>query len=292
MTGYLADDSVPRTDVSHSPSPTSQGPLDKKRIRIQHLQAAKEQGVKISMLTAYDALTASIFDQAGIDMILVGDSLGNVVLGYSSTLPVTIEDMERATSSVARASKRAFIVADLPFGSYEASPAHALTNAVRLLKAGANAVKLEGGAQRAETVKLLTEAGIPVVAHLGYTPQSENALGGPRVQGRGEGAQVLAHDAHALADAGAFAVVFEMVPEPIATQLSQELSIITIGIGAGPHTDGQVLVWSDMAGMTSWSPSFARRFAQIGQELHSATQSYISCVRDGSFPSPENYRTN
>ena len=130
------------------------------------------------------------------------------------------------------------------------------------------------------------------MAHLGYTPQSENALGGPRVQGRGEGAQILAHDAHALADAGAFAVVFEMVPEPIATQLSQKLSIITIGIGAGPHTDGQVLVWSDMAGMTSWSPSFARRFAQIGQELHSATQSYISCVRDGSFPSTENYRTN
>ena len=152
MTGYLADDSVPRTDASPSPSQASQGPLDKKRIRIQHLQAAKEQGVKISMLTAYDALTASIFDQAGIDMILVGDSLGNVVLGYSSTLPVTIEDMERATSSVARASKRAFIVADLPFGSYEASPAHALTNAVRLMKAGAHAVKLEGGAQRAETV--------------------------------------------------------------------------------------------------------------------------------------------
>ena len=292
MTGYLADDSAPHVDASHSPSPTSQGPLDKKRIRIQHLQAAKEQGVKISMLTAYDALTASIFDQAGIDMILVGDSLGNVVLGYSSTLPVTIEDMERATSSVARASKRAFIVADLPFGSYEASPAHALTNAVRLMKAGAHAVKLEGGAQRADTVKLLTEAGIPVVAHLGYTPQSENALGGPRVQGRGEGAQILARDTHALADAGAFAVVFEMVPEPIATQLSQELSIITIGIGAGPHTDGQVLVWSDMAGMTSWSPSFARRFAQLGQELHCATQSYTSCVRDGSFPSSENYRTN
>ena len=291
MTGYLADDSTASASLpSLSPQP-ERGPLDKKRIRIQHLQAAKEQGVKISMLTAYDALTASIFDRAGIDMILVGDSLGNVVLGYSSTLPVTLDDMERATAAVARAASRALIVADLPFGAYEASPEQAFTSAARLMKAGAHAVKLEGGAARAETVTVLTGAGIPVVAHLGYTPQSENSLGGPRMQGRGEGAKKLMEDARALEAAGAFAVVFEMVPESVATQLTKELSIITIGIGAGPYTDGQVLVWSDMAGMTSWSPSFARRFAELGRELESAAGSYISAVRSGDFPGSDNYRS-
>lgn len=291
MTGYLADDSAGSTQLPSRTQQPDRGPLEKKRIRIQHLQAAQQEGVKITMLTAYDALTASIFDRAGIDMILVGDSLGNVVLGYSSTLPVSLEDMERATGAVARAATRALIVADLPFGSYEASPEQAVNSAVRLMKAGAHAVKLEGGAQRAETIALLTGAGIPVVAHLGYTPQSENALGGPRMQGRGDGAAHLKADAHALAAAGAFAVVFEMVPEPVATQLSQELSIITIGIGAGPHTDGQVLVWSDMAGMTHWSPSFARRFAEIGEQLESATRDYISAVRTQEFPGADHFRS-
>ena len=219
-------------------------------MRVHHLASAKKDGTKLVMLTAYDAVTARILDAAGTDLLLVGDSIGNVMLGHDSTLPVELDEMVVATRSVARATKRALVVADLPFGTYEAGPEQALASAVRLMKAGANAVKLEGGAPRAASVRALAQAGIPVVGHLGFTPQSVNMLGGFRVQGRGETADVLMADAQALAEAGAVALVLEMVPEPLAALVTESLTIPTIGIGAGAHCDGQVLVWTDMAGMT------------------------------------------
>jgi len=261
-------------------------------VRVQHIARAKAEGIPLTMLTAYDALTAPILEAAGVDMLLIGDSLGNVILGHSSTLPVTLEDMERATAAVARSTSRAMIVADLPFGAYEDSPEHAFASAARLMKAGAHAVKLEGGEARAHIIAALTAAGIPVCAHLGYTPQSENTLGGPRMQGRGDGADQLRRDSLAIQEAGAFAVVFEMVPAAIATELTHTLSIATIGIGAGPNTDGQVLVWSDMAGYSDWTPSFVRKFGQLGQALHEAASGYVGSVRERSFPGPENYKND
>ena len=239
-----------------APTSSSASPLfNARRVRIQHIARAKAEGIPLTMLTAYDALTAPILEAAGVDMLLIGDSLGNVILGHSSTLPVTLEDMERATGAVARSTSRAMIVADLPFGTYEDSSEHAFASATRLMKAGAHAVKLEGGEARAHIISALTDAGIPVCAHLGYTPQSENTLGGPRMQGRGDGADQLRRDSLAVQEAGAFAVVFEMVPAAIATELTRTLSIATIGIGAGPNTDGQVLVWSDMAGFSDGTAS-------------------------------------
>lgn len=276
-----------------APASSSNPPLfNARRVRVQHIARAKAEGIPLTMLTAYDALTAPILEAAGVDMLLIGDSLGNVILGHSSTLPVTLEDMERATAAVARSTSRAMIVADLPFGAYEDSPEHAFASAARLMKAGAHAVKLEGGEARAHIIAALTAAGIPVCAHLGYTPQSENALGGPRMQGRGDGADQLRRDSLAVQEAGAFAVVFEMVPAAIATELTHTLSIATIGIGAGPNTDGQVLVWSDMAGYSDWTPSFVRKFGQLGQALHEAASGYVGSVRERSFPGPENYKND
>ena len=276
-----------------APASSSNPPLfNARRVRVQHIARAKAEGIPLTMLTAYDALTAPILEAAGVDMLLIGDSLGNVILGHSSTLPVTLEDMERATAAVARSTSRAMIVADLPFGAYEDSPEHAFASAARLMKAGAHAVKLEGGEARAHIIAALTAAGIPVCAHLGYTPQSENTLGGPRMQGRGDGADQLRRDSLAVQEAGAFAVVFEMVPAAIATELTQTLSIATIGIGAGPNTDGQVLVWSDMAGYSDWTPSFVRKFGQLGQALHEAASGYVGSVRERSFPGPENYKND
>ena len=269
----------------HSPAPISKG-----RVRLPHIAAAKRSGTRLTMLTAYDALTAPLLEAAGVDMLLVGDSLGNVMLGHSSTLPVTVEDMERATASVARSTSRALIVADLPFGSYEDGPAHAFASATRLMKAGAHAVKLEGGAPRAHIIRSLVDAGIPVCAHLGYTPQSENALGGPRMQGRGEAGQAMGADARAVQEAGAFALVLEMVPSTVAARITADLDIPTIGIGAGPDTDGQVLVWSDMAGMSDWTPSFVRRFGELGSALTAAACDYVAAVRDGSFPGEGNFK--
>ena len=262
-----------------------------RRVRIQHIARAKAEGIPLTMLTAYDALTAPILEAAGVDMLLVGDSLGNVILGHRSTLPVTL-DMERATAAVARSTSRAMIVADLPFGTYEDSPEHAFASATRLMKAGAHAVKLEGGESRAHIIEALVTAGIPVCAHLGYTPQSENTLGGPRMQGRGAGADALRRDAEAIEKAGAFAVVFEMVPAGIATELTASLAIPTIGIGAGPNTDGQVLVWSDMAGYSDWTPSFVRQFGQLGAALREAASDYVEAVRERSFPGPDNYKND
>ena len=276
-----------------APASSSNPPLfNARRVRVQHIARAKAEGIPLTMLTAYDALTAPILEAAGVDMLLIGDSLGNVILGHSSTLPVTLEDMERATAAVARSTSRVMIVADLPFGTYEDSPEHAFASATRLMKAGAHAVKLEGGEARAHIIAALTAAGIPVCAHLGYTPQSENTLGGPRMQGRGDGADQLRRDSLAVQEAGAFAVVFEMVPAAIATELTQTLFIATIGIGAGPNTDGQVLVWSDMAGYSDWTPSFVHKFGQLGQALHEAASDYVGSVRERSFPGPENNKND
>ncbi|MFD2792342.1 3-methyl-2-oxobutanoate hydroxymethyltransferase [Promicromonospora vindobonensis] len=263
-----------------------QGP---KRVRVHHLAEAKARGEKLAMLTAYDAVTAAIFDAAGMDILLVGDSIGNVMHGHATTIPVTVDDMIPAARAVARATKRAFVVIDLPFGSYEAGPQQALETAVRIFKeTGADAVKLEGGLRSVPQIRALTSAGIPVVAHLGYTPQSENLLGGPRVQGRGEAAvESLAGDAKAVEDAGAVAVVLEMVPTDVAARITEAARIPTIGIGAGPHCDGQVLVWTDMAGMTGWSPRFARRYAELGAALQQAAQDYVAEVKDSSFPDEE-----
>ena len=276
-----------------APASSSNPPLfNARRVRVQHIARAKAEGIPLTMLTAYDALTAPILEAAGVDMLLIGDSLGNVILGHGSTLPVTLEDMERATAAVARSTSRAMIVADLPFGTYEDPPEHAFASAARLMKAGAHAVKLEGGEARAHIIAALTAAGIPVCAHLGYTPQSENTLGGPRMQGRGDSAEQLRRDSLAVQEAGAFAVVFEMVPASIATELTQTLSIATIGIGAGPNTDGQVLVWSDMAGYSDWTPSFVRKFGQLGAALHEAASDYVGSVRERSFPGPDNYKND
>lgn len=264
------------------------------RVRVHHLREAKERREPLTMLTAYDALCGRIFDEAGIDMLLVGDSIGDNMLGHPSTIPVTVDEMIPAVRAVARSAKRALVIADLPFGSYEASPAQCLATAVRMLKEGfAHAVKFEGGAHLAGHVELCTRSGIPVVGHLGFTPQAENLLGGKRVQGRTHaGAEKLVADAKALQDAGAVAVVLEMVPAPVAARVTEVLAIPTIGIGAGPNVDGQVLVWTDMAGMGSWSPRFAKQFGNVGAELFAATRRYATAVRERHFPGPEHtYQT-
>jgi 3-methyl-2-oxobutanoate hydroxymethyltransferase len=257
-----------------------------KRVRVHHLREAKERGERLTMLTAYDAVTARIFDESGIDMLLVGDSIGNTMHGHTTTLPVTVDDLIPAARAVAGAATRAFVVADLPFGSYEAGPEQALATAVRMMKeTGVAAVKFEGGKRVAAQIRALTDAGIPVVGHLGYTPQSENLLGGPRVQGRGDiAAELLCEDAVAIAEAGAVAVVLEMVPAPVAARVTEILQIPTIGIGAGTECDGQVLVWVDMAGMTDWSPRFAKRFGEVGAALRAAATAYADEVRGGTFP--------
>ncbi|MDR2381080.1 MAG: 3-methyl-2-oxobutanoate hydroxymethyltransferase [Bifidobacteriaceae bacterium] len=258
------------------------------KVRLQHLIQAKQAGEKITMLTAYDKPTAAIFDAAGIDLLLIGDSMGNAVLGYDTTLPVTLDDVVRATRAVAAGARRAMIVADLPFGTYEASPAQCFASAVLLMKAGAQGVKFEGGARVAAQIKLLSESGIPVMAHLGFTPQSVNTLGGNRVQGRDEAsAAALADDALAVQEAGAFALVLELVPAALAAQITAQLTIPTVGIGAGSGTDGQVLVWTDMAGMGDWAPSFVRRFGDVGAALRSAANAYALAVRSATYPDPD-----
>lgn len=265
-------------------------PLDPpRRVRVHHLKDAKARGERISMLTAYDTPTAKIFDTAGIDMLLVGDSYGDNMLGLESTLPVTMDELVTVVRAVARGTKRAMVVADLPFGTYELSPELAFTNAVRMMKEGqAHAVKIEGGTEITPHVQTLTEAGIPVVGHLGFTPQSENMLGGKRIQGREDGAAAkLCEDAVALQAAGAVSIVLEMVPGPVAAQVTEVLEIPTIGIGAGPACDGQVLVWLDLAGMGEWSPSFAKRYLEMGQALKDAADQYAQEVRSGTFPGPE-----
>lgn len=274
------------TQQTPSPEPRA---LDVRRVRTHHLHEAKRRGEKFTMLTSYDALTAAIFDAAGVDTLLVGDSAGNNVLGYSTTLPVTVDELLPLCRAVAGAVQRAFVVADLPFGSYEASPEQAVRTAVRFLKeGGAHAVKLEGGAWFAPHVRAMVQAGVPVVAHLGFTPQSEHALGGYRVQGRGDAAQGLVDDARALEDAGAFCVLMEMVPAEAAAAVDAALRVPTVGIGAGAGTTGQVLVWQDMLGLRRGrTPRFVQQYADLHGVVSEAVGRYVDDVRSGGFPGPE-----
>jgi 3-methyl-2-oxobutanoate hydroxymethyltransferase len=258
------------------------------RVTVRDIAAAKARGEKWPMLTAYDALTAGIFDEAGIPVLLVGDSAGNVVFGYDTTVPVTVDDLIPLTAAVVRGTKRAMVVADLPFGSYQASPADALNTAVRFMKeSGAQAVKLEGGQRVAHHVEELVAAGVPVMGHLGLTPQSVFAFGGFRVQGRGEDGERLLHDAKALEAAGAFAVVLEGIPAALGARITEALRVPTIGIGAGGACDAQVLVWQDMAGLSPRSPKFAKRYADIASTLRAAAEEYAADVASGAFPSEE-----
>ena len=259
------------------------------KIRTHHLQRMKSEGHKWAMLTVYDFSTARLFDEAGIPVLLVGDSAANVVYGYDTTVPVTIDELIPLVRGVVRGAQHALVVADLPFGSYEGGPAQALATATRFLKeSGAHAVKLEGGERVADQIATLTAAGIPVMAHIGFTPQSVNGLGGFRVQGRGDAAEQTIADAIAVQEAGAFAVVMEMVPAELATQITGKLTIPTVGIGAGRNCDAQVLVWQDMAGLTSGKTAkFVKRFGDVGGELRRAATQYAAEVATGAFPAEE-----
>lgn len=260
-----------------------------KRVRVHHLREAKERGEPITMLTAYDALVAQVLDEAGTDVLLVGDSVADNFSGYPTTLPITLDEMIYHGRAVAGVVRRALVVVDLPFGSYEASPEQALASSVRVMKeARAHAVKFEGGTRVADQVRLITRSGIPVMGHLGFTPQSEHALGGKRVQGREEGAVAhLIAEARALQEAGVFAVVLEMVPAPVAEQVTRALEVPTIGIGAGAGCDGQVLVWPDMAGLSAWTPRFAKVYADLRSTLLDAARTYNDEVRSRAFPAHE-----
>ena len=261
-----------------------------RRVRVPHLQAMKQRGEKWAMLTAYDMYAAEIFDEAGIPVLLVGDSAGNNVFGFETTVPVTVDHLVPLVRAVTSAARRAMVVADLPFGSYQASPQQALATATRFMKEGmAHAVKLEGGKPMVPEVELLVRAGIPVMGHIGFTPQSEHVLGGYRVQGRGESADRLVEDAVALERAGCFAVVMEMVPAPLAARVTEVLSIPTIGIGAGPSCDAQVMVWQDMAGLRGGkAPRFVKRYADLRTELGAAARAYAADVASGAFPADAN----
>jgi 3-methyl-2-oxobutanoate hydroxymethyltransferase len=259
-----------------------------RRLTIRDIAAAKARSEKWPMLTAYDALTARVFDDAGIPVLLVGDSAAMVVYGHDSTIPVRIDELIPLTAAVVRGTRRAMVVADLPFGAYQASPTAALEAGIRFLKeTGAQAVKLEGGYRVLRQVEELVAAGIPVMAHLGLTPQSVNAFGGYKVQGRGEEGERLLHDAKALQSAGAFAVVLECVPAELAARVTASLDIPTIGIGAGPHCDAQVLVWQDMAGLSPRTAKFVKRYADVSGVLRGAAEAFAAEVISGSFPSEE-----
>ncbi|MEE2779519.1 MAG: 3-methyl-2-oxobutanoate hydroxymethyltransferase [Myxococcota bacterium] len=260
------------------------------RLTTINIQDMKTQGDPIAMVTAYDASFARLLDESGVDMLLVGDSLGMVIQGHDNTLSVTMDQMVYHTQAVTRGSRRAFVVADMPFMSYQASVDDAVRNAGRLLAEGAcQAVKLEGGARSAEAVKRIVEAGIPVMGHIGLTPQSVHTLGGFKVQGRGpEQSAALLEDARALQEAGAFSLVLETVPGDLARQVTEQLSIPTVGIGAGIECDGQVLVSYDLLGlMREFSPRFLKRYAEMGDDVHDAVRAYVSDVKARQFPGPE-----
>ncbi|MEV6832792.1 3-methyl-2-oxobutanoate hydroxymethyltransferase [Amycolatopsis sp. NPDC051102] len=278
---------------AEEPAPYGTGPAATpapgRKVRVHHLRELKERGEPWPMLTAYDMYTAALFDEAGIPVLLVGDSAANNVFGYDTSLPVTVDELLPLVRAVTRSVKRALVVADLPFGSYQLSPQQALETSVRFMKEGrAHAVKLEGGRRFAPHVEALTSAGVPVMGHIGFTPQSEHNLGGYRVQGRGEAADVLLADALALQEAGAFAVVMEMVPAEAAKRVTAELKIPTVGIGAGPDCDAQVLVWQDMAGLRRGkAPRFVKRYADVATVLQNAATAFAEDVRRGEFPAPE-----
>jgi 3-methyl-2-oxobutanoate hydroxymethyltransferase len=280
--------------MSEETAPYGTGPggtpaVPVKRVRTHHLRELKERGERFAMLTAYDMYTAATFDEAGVEVLLVGDSASNNVFGNETSLPVTVDELLPLTRAVARSVRRSLVVGDLPFGSYQASPEQGYLTAARFMKeAGAHAVKLEGGAEIVPQIQRMTQGGIPVMAHIGFTPQSEHALGGYRVQGRGDAADRILQDAHAVEDAGAFAVVMEMVPGDVAAQVTKELSIPTIGIGAGPECDAQVLVWQDAFGLrTGRMARFVKQYADVHQVLLDAARSYREDVVAGTFPGPE-----
>jgi 3-methyl-2-oxobutanoate hydroxymethyltransferase len=260
-----------------------------KRIRTHHLREMKQRGERFAMLTAYEQYAAQTFDEAGIEVLLVGDSASNNVFANDTSLPVTVDELVPLARAVARTARRALVVADLPFGSYQASPEQAYLTAVRFMKeAGAHAVKLEGGLEMAPQVRKLTEGGIPVMAHIGFTPQSEHNLGGYRVQGRGEAAARVVAEAKAMEEAGAFSVVMEMVPGDVAAEVTASVSIPTIGIGAGAQCDGQVLVWGDAFGLrTGRMPRFVKQYADLHGILLQAARDYAADVKAGTFPGPE-----
>lgn len=274
-------------------APALYGGKQNRRVTVRDVAAAKRRGEKWPMLTAYDAMTASVFDEAGIPVMLVGDSMGNCHLGYDSTVPVTLEEMTMLAAAVVRGTRRALIVGDLPFGTYQESAAQALRSATRLVKeAGVGAVKLEGGERSAHQIRLMVESGIPVMAHVGLTPQSVHAFGGHLVQGRGEeAAQQLLRDAKAVQDAGAFAVVLELVTAELAAEVTRCLHIPTVGIGSGAECDAQVLVWTDMAGLTDWpggrAPRFVKQYAALRQTLGDAARAFAEDVVGGAYPAEE-----
>ena len=268
-------------------------PADR-RITITDLQAATDRGERWSMLTSYDTLTAGVFEQAGVRALLVGDTSAEMVLGHETTVPITMDQLVPMVQAVVRGTGTALVVADLPFGSYEAGPEVAMLNAVRHLKeGGAQAVKLEGGHRVLPQIRTMTAAGIPVMGHLGLTPQSVNTLGGVRrVQGRGAAGDQLLADAHALQDAGAFAVVLESVPADLGRRVSAALRIPTVGIGAGPYCDAQILVWQDMAGLTTGRlPRFVKRYASLHETLLDATRRFTDDVSGGRYPDAEHSYT-
>jgi 3-methyl-2-oxobutanoate hydroxymethyltransferase len=268
---------------------TETSPPPVRRIRITDFDTAKRQHERWAMLTSYDQYTAELFDEAGVWALLVGDSAANNVYGYETTLPVTVEELLPLVRAVVKSTKRAFVVADLPFGSYEDGPSQALQTAIRFMKeGGCHAVKFEGGARAAEQIRKVTDAGIPVMGHIGFTPQSEHQLGGYRVQGRGDDAKRLLTDARAVAEAGAFAVVLEMVPADLAAQVTAELDIPTVGIGAGPDCDAQVLVWQDMTGLRRGKiQRFVKQYADLAKIIGDAAAAYVDDVRNGTFPSEQ-----
>jgi 3-methyl-2-oxobutanoate hydroxymethyltransferase len=280
--------STPEETAPYGSGP-DQTPAPIKRVRTHHLREMKERGERFSMLTAYEQYAAQTFDEAGIEVLLVGDSASNNVYGNETSLPVTVDELLPLTRAVARSVSRAMVIGDLPFGSYQASPEQGYLTAVRFMKeAGAHCVKLEGGAEMAPVIQKCTQGGIPVMAHIGFTPQSEHALGGYRVQGRGDSSDRIIADAHAVEEAGAFAVVMEMVPGDVAERISKELTIPTIGIGAGNGCDGQVLVWQDAFGLrTGRMAKFVKQYADVHTVLLEGAKAYADDVRAGTFPGPE-----
>ena len=260
-----------------------------RRIRLTDFATAKRQRQRWAMLTSYDQYTAQLFDEAGVWALLVGDSAANNVYGYESTLPVTVDELLPLVRAVVKSTRRAFVIGDLPFGSYEDGPSQALETSIRFMKeGGCHAVKFEGGVRVADQIRKVTDAGSPVMGHIGFTPQSEHQLGGYRVQGRGDDAGRLLTDAHAVAEAGAFALVLEMVPGDLARQVTAELDIPTVGIGAGPDCDAQVLVWQDMAGLRRGRlQRFVKQYANLAEIIGNAAAAYVEDVRTGAFPSEQ-----
>lgn len=272
-----------------SPYGSSTPTTPKARVRTHHLKQMKARGERWAMLTTYDMYTAAIFEEAGIPVLLIGDSAANNVFGYETSLPVTVDELLPLVRSVSRTARHSLVLADLPFGSYQGSAEQCFHTAVRFMKeGGAHAVKLEGGLEMVPQVKKLTTSGIPVMAHIGFTPQAEHQLGGYRVQGKGEQAKALVETAQAMEEAGAFALLLEMIPGEVARQITTSVSIPTVGIGAGSECDAQVLVWQDMVGLrTGKLPRFVKQYADMRNVLLSAARAYADDVAGGTFPGPE-----